>query len=844
MKKNAKSVRFDRFIRTARLSLCGAAIVTTLAFCSAASAATTPTVIEASVTGVTATEATLTAQVDPGEGLASYQVEYGPGPSYGLAVAGSSPLAGSEPAAVQIRLTGLQPASSYHARISASNEAGTAHGNDLTFTTPSSYQASQGVGLPDNRAYELVSTNASSDANVFIQTPDSRIEDLSAAGPARSTPDGDGVAYVGEALATGGAGSTGNGFGDQYIARRTASGWEAVDIQAPRGQARQYHGISADLSVGVLGLGAFYDKPPLTLDAPPNCSALFEHTAVDDAFHALFTSPQTPGNCGSPELAGISEDDAHIIFSSEAPLTPDAPEEAYDSLYESVNGHTYLVSIRPNGTPATSAAFGGIVGATADLEHVISPDGSSVVWTDLNTEPRSEDPSGTTRLFVREHADSATATTVQVDAAVGGGGQYQGASADDALIYFTKAGHLYQFDLESATTKDLTPAGGVVGVAGVSADGAEVYLVATTVLATNENSYGESAVAGNCEYESTGSELETETRARAEAQLPDSACNLYALHVGAAPRFVAVLLATDDNETGPVEKSYGDWAGDPTQRTSEVSSDGLTLAFMSTRRLTGYESNYRREVYVYDATTERLGCASCNPTGEPPGSGSTRDEGKLIGESYPPIPEAAPGYQYRWVSANGSRVFFDSTAALLPGTAKGITAVYEWERFGEGSCKLSGGCVYLISGQGVTNAYFTDASENGSDVFFTSRTDLLPEDSGENTVLYDARVDGGFARVAQACTGTGCQGVPPAAPLFATPPSATFSGVGNYLPQLPKQKPPAKRRTKHPRQALKACRRAKRHRAHARCEHGARHANRATQSVRSAHAAQTERSLP
>jgi hypothetical protein len=54
--------------------------------------------------------------------------------------------------------------------------------------------------------------------------------------------------------------------------------------------------------------------------------------------------------------------------------------------------------------------------------------------------------------------------------------------------------------------------------------------------------------------------------------------------------------------------------------------------------------------------------------------------------------------------------------------------------------------------------------------------------------LYDARVGGGFPETTTACTGTGCQGVPPGSPVFATPSSVTFNGAGNFA-QPP---PPAK----------------------------------------------------
>ena len=58
---------------------------------------------------------------------------------------------------------------------------------------------------------------------------------------------------------------------------------------------------------------------------------------------------------------------------------------------------------------------------------------------------------------------------------------------------------------------------------------------------------------------------------------------------------------------------------------SRVSPDGRYLAFMSERSLTGYDNRDavsgqpdEEEVYLYDASTGHLACASCNPTGARP----------------------------------------------------------------------------------------------------------------------------------------------------------------------------------------------------------------------------------
>jgi hypothetical protein len=131
-------------------------------------------------------------------------------------------------------------------------------------------------------------------------------------------------------------------------------------------------------------------------------------------------------------------------------------------------------------------------------------------------------------------------------------------------------------------------------------------------------------------------------------------------------------------------------------------------------------------------------------------------------------------------------VFFESSQALVPQDVNGVQDVYEWERDGSGSCHTSPGCLYLLSG-GTSTSWSTllDASPSGNDVFVITRARLTPEDENDYFHVFDARVGGVSGVAATACSGSGCQGVPPAPPVFATPSSATFSGAGNFPPSVP-----------------------------------------------------------
>jgi hypothetical protein len=226
---------------------------------------------------------------------------------------------------------------------------------------------------------------------------------------------------------------------------------------------------------------------------------------------------------------------------------------------------------------------------------------------------------------------------------------------------------------------------------------------------------------------------------------------------------------------------------------------------MSTQRLTGFDNTDLQtdepdsEVFLYDAGSGKVICASCDPSGAQP-------EGRLF-EALASIRVAAriPAwtssfYASRLLSPDGNRLFFESYTPLAIQDTNNRADVYEWEAVGTGSCNAeratyspeSEGCIYLISsGESSSDSTFVDASADGSDVFIKTAQSLLPQDPGL-VDIYDARVDGGLPTPSPAqpgCEGAGCQGAVTAAPEDPTPASLTPSR-GNVPPS--KAKPCAK----------------------------------------------------
>ncbi len=721
---------------------------------------TAPLVEAESSSSVDSTEAALHAQIDAAALSTTYRIEYGTSAAYGSSTPEVSVGDSESLAPLVVQLSALQPGVEYHYRFLATNSLGTTVGADATFTTLHS-SAQSGLALPDGRAYELV-TLPTEDRDTYAPL-NSYAEDagmLFTRFPMQASADGSALAYVADP-APGGSGSSGNGSGNEFIATRAPTGGWSSNVITPRAihvYTGKYSGFSSDLSVGLLISAA---NQPVTSDASLQCMTLYSHTTADGSYHAIYTKTKAPGEpCSSPRFAGASLDGSHIAFEMPAALTPEAPGGEANNLYETVAGQLHLVDLLPNGTPAGSAKFGSPNSTL--FNHVISADGSRLFWTDL----------ANGNLYARVNSGTPAARSVLISE----GGEYLDASSDGSLVIFTKGGSLLSFDIESEQTTELAHEAEVQGILGASEDRSYVYFVAKAALRAPggealQNDAGAAPVAGED--------------------------NLYLVH-GASTQFIATLAAEDANDWISGEEEGSEDAPSATNR-AEVAPDGRAVVFQSTRRLTGYENASATEVYVYQSEAGHLYCASCTPSGAPPVAGGGRLS--LV---------TADTHLPRWINDEGSQVFFESAEPLVSQHSGGQRGVYEWERDGAGSCELPTGCVYLLSGAANNEqAVFIDASASGSDVFFVTRGRLLTEDEGDDALVYDARV-GARSVATPLCTGTGCQGVPPAQPIFATPASVTFNGVGNFAPVV-SQKTSTKKKT-----TSKKCPKGKR-RSHGKC---------------------------
>ncbi len=783
-----------------------------------------PVVEAQSILHVSATTATLSAQINPEGAATRYAFQYIPESTYEenepterFAGALESPLGGAvvgegtKAVAVSAALEGLAPDTAYRVRAVATSHCSTAEPEKLCEGAGAALAlrtfSVQAPGLPDRRAYELVSPAQKEggqvwpvEGNIFTFCPGGECKPGARENhfPLQSTPNGDAVSYEGSAFSS----EEGTLSADEYLARRDPqNGWQSVlptpTLLASRQKGFGYKAFAAELSIGVLR----QTGPTLASGAPTAYQDLYaQSTTSPFGFTPLLRTGQSFHRSASEfeiEYAGASADLSRIFFTANDALTEEtetAPAavdggKTKNNLYEWHNGQVSLVNVMPGNSETQPGASLGEAAA-----YPVSDDGSRVFFSD---------ESGQVYVRINGQETKEIETEGSPDP-----GKFVVASTDGSAVLLAN-GHLHYLGDEEPTI-DLTEGkGGFQGVVGESEDLSHIYFVDTEALAANEGAGLDSG--GNPQVAEEGKD------------------NLYAWTQGGGTRFVAQLVSGDNAGTFN-QLGASDWKGVGGNRSAEASPHGRYLAFMSEAPLTGHESvgickivssgppavwgqGPCQEAFLYDSATGRLTCPSCNRSGE-----------NALGASV--LRRSADGTRPRYLTDEG-RLFFDSRDSLVPAdTNEGVEDVYEWEPRGVGSCtseSAEGGCVSLISaGTGLVDSNFAAADPSGRDVFFTTRDQLTLKDRDQLIDLYDARVEGGIPAETETargeCEGEACQ-APVSVPDHPTPATSAPAGEGNVA---------ASHAHKHKKKHKKAKKRHAKHKhKHRKGRHGKRHANRA-----------------
>ena len=721
-------------------------------------AAEKPRVDASWATEVTSGSANLHAEVNP-QGLATtYRFEYISEATFqanltegqdGFTGAGKQPPgtaaslgAGATDQSALQHVGPLLPTTTYHYRLVATNHEGTTTAPAHTLTTQ---EASPAFVLPDDRGWEMVSP---------VQKNGGSIQSFGGnfgGGVLQAAEQGGAVTY--SSASSFGQAPQGAPPASQYLSRRGEGpvGWSTTNVTAPtvsgaygaRPNGVPYQLFSPNLDAGLLlggrrcrgeGDGCPVASPPLPgTEAPAGYVDYYLRESNAGSFRALLSRADVAGLALPPpefelNFVGASPDLRHLILSTCAALTTGASEvpggEGCDpseqNLYEWTEGQLQLINAAPG---AKLAAQG----------TAVSTDGSRVYFVEGGG------------LYLREGPGAPHL--------IASGGQFQTASADGSLAFYTVEegpgeGHLFRY--KAATQSSESVATMVRGVLGASEDGSRVYF--------------------------------------------STSAGLFVWQTGTTTSLVAVPGAIQESDYPP------------TTGTARVSADGTDLLFLSRASLTGFDNIDANtglpdsEVYLYDASgAGALTCVSCNPTSERPIGPSTIPGASPNGESSTDV------YKPRDLSSDGRRVFFDSSDALVPQDTDTRPDVYQWEASGEGSCQIPSGCLGLLSGgEGTEGASFVDASADGSDAFFLTSQSLIgapgmavtPEGNVDpgSADLYDARVGGGFPLPPPpiVCIADSCQ------PL---PAGAEDPTVGTLIPgptNPPLRSPKSHLKKKHP----------------------------------------------
>lgn len=813
-----------------------------------------PVLEESSVIDVAATSATFQVSVNPEGGATSYVFEDAPAggafaPVSEAGGSGSLP-EGTASVPVSVHVQGLLANSAYQFRVVAANSVEAVTGETVSFTT----QPTGGeLALPDGRQWELVTPPNKHGADI------SYLPSL-----IQAAQDGSAIAY-GTSVPTeqepAGYGQEGETLLEPALSTRGPQGWSSRDIGAPHEASTrltvfpEYQFFSQNLTSALVFPESQKERTILLSSEATEPTPYIRRESLCD-------TPASASECYLPILTGkegLADVPPETKFGGfrEVEFEGASPDLNHVVMLYGGSGFSELSEWSANEPPSEAlqpinvlpASEGGgmvegLVGGSPPTHwggnrHSISDDGSRVFWV-------TPDGNGYA-LYMRDVSKRETIRLDVQQPGVPGGGNpdayFQIASSDGSKVFFTdfdgnnerltpQSGatgqDLYECEIVEEAGKlackltDLTPetkgqsAEVARSVLGASEDGSYVYFAAGGVLGDGAQ---HGAVPGLCEYKS------------------DGLCNLYEYHEGKIT-FIATLSDEDANDWGLIGGNDGVSGSDGENMAAmeaRVSPDGHYLAFMSSRPLTGYDTRDAisgkpdQEVYLYDAVSKRLVCASCDPTGSRPIGVEEADfttfgkepRPNLVGVlSFGGVPTSiaanlAPSaelnedgsslYQPRALS-DGGRLFFNAIDPLVPQAVNGQEDVYEYEPEAMGSCTASsvtfssrsGGCVSLISsGSSPEESAFLDASEGGGDVFFLTAAKLAAADYDTSYDIYDAHectaavpcVASPPAPSPPCDTADSCEAAPTPQPsIYGAPASATFTGAGNVAPETEKAK--------------------------------------------------------
>jgi hypothetical protein len=764
-----------------------------------------PTVIAQSSSGVTATEATLHAVINPHGAETEYHFEYGPSTAYGSSAPEPDATipAGESGVPREVHLTDLN-GGVYHFRVVATSGNGTTKSKDQTFNfyppdcpNASVRQQSGSNSLPDCRAYELVTPE---DQGITIVYPSSVPFSATATSPSR-------LAFVGAYGLIPNSGEPANNAGDTYVSTRTATGWKTKYVGLPSSATSLAGSPPWHLPTGSVGA---YEPDKWNQDVLTNQSMsalvdwndgyfsigeLFEETEHTGSSNAPYVWDTSTGNQIDrwPTNVGVvpngehfkgttaaSADLTHFVFTSNIPFAVEGePGDMYDN--NTSTGAVEIASLKENGDH---------IAGTFPLR--VSEDGSRIlmgVGTGNNPPPFN----GSGELYLRVN------DAVTYELAPGKSVKYLDMTPDGKKVYFTTTASLmaedtdtsrdlYMWDEEDPSPSHLVliskgnePTAGNTDACSASwTTQCGVVAITFKEYTTMQGGLGGSPYSDNFVAADNGDIYFLSPEQLHGANGVEGQENLYVYRNG-KNQFVAALNPAGTACVATINSSA---CSENAVARMEVTADDSHMAFLTGSNVTGYDSGGHSEMYEYRPATDEMTCVSCVPSGDPP------------------ISDAIASHNGKFMTDDG-RTFFETEDALVPQDTNEAGDVYEY---------VDGRPQLITSGTNVGNDTFglatlmalpglVGVSADGTDVFFSTYDALVGQDrNGEAIKIYDARSSGGFQftpPVPPCVAADECHGPSSSAP--AETPNGTGSDLGGSGNVQPSEGSKTGRKAKKPR---------------------------------------------
>lgn len=198
---------------------------------------------------------------------------------------------------------------------------------------------------------------------------------------------------------------------------------------------------------------------------------------------------------------------------------------------------------------------------------------------------------------------------------------------------------------------------------------------------------------------------------------------------------------------------------------SELSYDGSTMALVTTADLTPDATGAQKLYRI--AANGAIDCISCLPGGGAMGAGTRLTPPPSSNGSYYGVPS---------ITADGSKIVFETADGLVPQDQNGRVDAYLWQ---------GGESALLSTGTQPADSSAAGISLDGRTAYFSSFGALLPNTRDTFAKLYAARLGATPSPQGPApCSDDACQGPGTPVPATPSPASETFDGPGNVIPAV------------------------------------------------------------